>query len=224
MNDGPNGIKGGRVAKKSRGGITFPEGFLASGLFSGIKKAGKADLALLASETECLAAGLFTTNRIKAAPVVLSQRRIRSGSANAIVINSGNANACTGESGMQDALRITEKVSQFLTCNSRKVLCASTGVIGRPLPIESVLDAIPKLVEKLSPNHHLECARAIMTTDTYPKEAQGFIPSEISGKCVSRVNPRPAPVTPDLPSTKIRPPPRNPFLAKGSIPKRLPVG
>lgn len=175
MNNGPNGIKGGGVAKKSRGGITFPEGFLANGLFSGIKKAGKPDLALLASETECLAAGLFTTNRIKAAPVILSQRRIRTGSANAIVINSGNANACTGESGMQDALRITEKVSQFLTCNARKVLCASTGVIGRPLPIESVLDAIPKLVEKLSPNHHLECARAIMTTDTYVKESQGEI-------------------------------------------------
>ncbi|MHB8421866.1 MAG: bifunctional glutamate N-acetyltransferase/amino-acid acetyltransferase ArgJ [Leptospirales bacterium] len=162
-----------RSTKKSRGGITFPEGFSASGLFSGIKKAGKPDLALLSSEIECVAAGVFTTNRIKAAPVLLSQRRIRAGSANAIVINSGNANACTGESGMQDALRITEKVSQFLTCNARKVLCASTGVIGRPLPVDSVLEAIPKLVDKLSPTHHLECAKAIMTTDTYPKETQG---------------------------------------------------
>ncbi|MHB1284986.1 MAG: bifunctional glutamate N-acetyltransferase/amino-acid acetyltransferase ArgJ [Leptospirales bacterium] len=174
-NIGSSKIKGDRASKKTRGGITFPEGFLASGLFSGIKKTGKPDLALISSETECLAAGLFTTNKIKAAPVLLSQRRIRSGFANAIVINSGNANACTGETGMQDAIRLTEKVSQFLTCNARKVLCASTGVIGRPLPIDNVLDAIPKLVEKLSPYHHLECAKAIMTTDTYSKEVHGEI-------------------------------------------------
>jgi glutamate N-acetyltransferase/amino-acid N-acetyltransferase len=161
------------MTRKSRGGITYPEGFMASGLSCGIKKKSKPDLALLVSEGACLATGMFTVNRIKAAPVVLSQRRIRAGHANAIVINSGNANACTGEAGMQDALRMTEKVSQFLTCNAKEVLCASTGVIGRPLPIDLILESIPKLVETLSPNHHLECAKAIMTTDNYPKEAQG---------------------------------------------------
>jgi glutamate N-acetyltransferase/amino-acid N-acetyltransferase len=161
------------MTRKSRGGITYPEGFSSSGLSCGIKKKGKPDLALLVSEGESLAAGMFTVNRIKAAPVVLSQRRIKTGYANAIVINSGNANACTGEVGMQDALRMTEKVSQFLTCNSRKVLCASTGVIGRPLPIDLILGAIPELVERLSPQNHLECAKAIMTTDNYSKEAHG---------------------------------------------------
>lgn len=161
------------MARKTQGGITFPKGFQANGLFSGIKSNRKPDLALIVSEVDAEAAGLFTTNRIKAAPVSLSQRRIRSGQARAILVNSGNANACTGDSGMQDALRITEKVSQFLTCNARKILCASTGVIGRPLPVGNILDAIPALVAEVSPYKNLECAKAIMTTDTYPKEAQG---------------------------------------------------
>ena len=87
------------MARKSQEGITYPKGFLASGIFSGIKNNGKPDLALIVSEVEAVAAGLFTVNRIKAAPVVLTQRRIRSGSARAIIVNSGNANACTGEGG-----------------------------------------------------------------------------------------------------------------------------
>ncbi|MHB1925686.1 MAG: bifunctional glutamate N-acetyltransferase/amino-acid acetyltransferase ArgJ [Leptospirillum sp.] len=185
------------MARKSQQGITYPKGFLAGGIFSGIKSNGKPDLALIVSEVEAVAAGLFTVNRIKAAPVVLSQRRIRSGSARAIIVNSGNANACTGEGGMQDALRITEKVSQFLTCNSRKVLCASTGVIGRPLPVHSILESIPDLVSQVSPVKNLECAKAIMTTDTYPKEANvefrcGDIPVRIGGiaKGVGMVHPQ----------------------------------
>jgi len=185
------------LARKSQEGITYPKGFLAGGIFSGIKGNGRPDLALIVSEVEAVAAGMFTVNRIKAAPVLLSQRRIRSGSARAIIVNSGNANSCTGEGGMQDALRITEKVSQFLTCNSRKVLCASTGVIGRPLPVHSILESIPDLVSQVSPIKNLDCAKAIMTTDTYPKEANvefrcGDIPVRIGGiaKGVGMVHPQ----------------------------------
>ncbi|KGA94676.1 Glutamate N-acetyltransferase / N-acetylglutamate synthase [Leptospirillum ferriphilum] len=164
------------MGKKVQGGITFPKGFQANGLNAGIKSNRKPDLALIVSEVDAESAGLFTVNRIKAAPVRLSQRRIRFGQSRAILVNSGNANACTGDAGMQDALQLTEKVSQFLNCNARKILCASTGVIGRPLPVNNILEAIPKLVDGASPYRNLECATAIMTTDTYPKEAQGEFP------------------------------------------------
>ena len=157
--------------KNTESGITFPLGFKASGIFSGIKKNGKPDLALIVSDEDCLAAGIFTTNQIKAPCVAISQRRVRGSAIRAIIINSGNANACTGEAGARDALQIAEKLSGHLGCDPKKILMASTGVIGRPLNMEVILPSIQKLVGDASRFGHEECARAIMTTDTRSKSA-----------------------------------------------------
>ncbi len=158
--------------KKMVGGITFPKGFAAGGLFSGVKKNGKPDLALILCETECLAAGVFTTNQIKAPAVRITQRRVRGAGVRAILVNSGNANACNGEQGEKDAFLISEKLSVHLGCDPRKILMASTGVIGRPLNMEAILASLPVLVKQASPFGHEACAQAIMTTDTRSKSAQ----------------------------------------------------
>jgi glutamate N-acetyltransferase/amino-acid N-acetyltransferase len=170
--------------KKTEGGITFPLGFKASGIFSGVKKNGKPDLALIVSDEECLAAGLFTTNQIKAPCVSISQRRVRGSGVRAVVVNSGNANACNGETGVKDALQIAEKLSSHLGCDSKKILMASTGVIGRPLNMEAIISSFPRLVEKASRFGHEECARAIMTTDTparSPQNGKGMVAESPSG-------------------------------------------
>ncbi len=184
------------MAKKERGGVTYPVGFEASGVHSGIKKKGALDLGLLVSTNECLVAGMFTVNKLKAAPVVISQHRVRRGTACAIIVNSGNANACTGEQGMADALLLTEKIGHFQGCPAQKVLPASTGVIGRPLPMNVILNALPTLWEKRSPAGNLDFAKAIMTTDTYVKQAQrevmiGGVPVRIGGcaKGVGMIHP-----------------------------------
>ncbi|MCL4485232.1 MAG: bifunctional glutamate N-acetyltransferase/amino-acid acetyltransferase ArgJ [Nitrospirae bacterium] len=168
--------------KKMEGGITFPKGFSAGGLYSGVKKNGKPDLALILCETECLAAGIFTTNQIKAPAVRISQRRVRGAGVRAVVVNSGNANACNGEQGERDALLISEKLSSHLGCDPRKILMASTGVIGRPLNMEAILGALPELVRESGPFGHEACAQAIMTTDTRSKSAQ--IEGSVGGRSV----------------------------------------
>jgi glutamate N-acetyltransferase/amino-acid N-acetyltransferase len=160
------------MAKKERGGVTFPEGFLAAGIHAGIKKKGALDLGLLVSEKDSLIVGMFTTNKMKAPPVQISQRRARRGVAMGIVVNSGNANACTGEQGMADAMLLTEKVGHYMGCSAQKILPASTGVIGRPLPMAPILESLPSLAAKLSPKGDTDFSKAIMTTDTYPKSAQ----------------------------------------------------
>ncbi|EQD77940.1 Arginine biosynthesis protein ArgJ, partial [mine drainage metagenome] len=118
-------------------------GFLAAGVHAGIKKKGALDLGLLVSEKEALIVGMFTINKVKAPPVQISQRRARRGVAIGIIVNSGNANACTGEQGMADAMLLTEKVGHYMDCSAQKILPASTGVIGRPLPMTSILNALP---------------------------------------------------------------------------------
>ena len=116
--------------KKIKGGITAPVGFKAAGVASGIKN-GKRDLAIVVSETDCVTAGVFTTNRVKAAPLEVTRRRVREGKrARAVVVNSGNANCCTGDRGRRDALRMTEVCGELLRIPSREVLVASTGPIG----------------------------------------------------------------------------------------------
>lgn len=168
--------------KKTEGGITFPLGFKASGIFSGVKKNGKPDLALIVSDEDCLAAGLFTTNQIKAPCVSISRRRVTGSGIRAVVVNSGNANACNGEMGTKDALQIAEKLSSHLGCDSKKILMASTGVIGRPLNMEAILSSFPRLVEAASRFGHEDCARAIMTTDTRSKSAE--LEGSVGGKAV----------------------------------------
>lgn len=157
--------------KQIAGGVTAPKGFRAAGIHCGIKKAGLLDLALIASDGPAGIAGLFTTNRVVAAPVLLDRRRLKQGRARAVIVNSGNANACTGEQGLADARRMAASVAEHLHVPAGEVFVGSTGVIGRPLPLARIEAGIPKLVRRLRTTGGLEAARAIMTTDLRPKHA-----------------------------------------------------
>jgi glutamate N-acetyltransferase/amino-acid N-acetyltransferase len=144
-------------------------GFLFSGVAAGIKKNGKRDLGLIYSEVPAQVAGLFTTNAVKAAPVQLDQTRIKNGLCQAIVANSGNANACTGSRGLEDAKKMTSLVAAHLGIREGLVFSSSTGVIGSPLPIRKIEEGVPELVGRLSPEGWMTTVEAIMTTDTFPK-------------------------------------------------------
>jgi len=168
----------------AEGGITSPQGFFAAGKHIGIKVDAK-DLALLVSEVPAHAAGVFTTNLVKAAPVVWSQRVITSGQpVRAIVVNSGNANACTGISGMEHAIAMAETAADSLGYLANEVLVASTGVIGVPLPIETVCQGIREAAEALDegPSTDKSAAEAIRTTDTFSKNIAVEI--QLSGRRV----------------------------------------
>jgi len=155
-------------------------GFKFSGLSAGIKRTNKKDLALIFSETVANVAALFTTGKIKAAPVRVNLSKISSKMGQAIIINSGNANACTGTQGLRDAKEMTKMVAKELGISSALVYVASTGIIGHPLPIEKIKISIPLLVEKLSYHSINDVADAIMTTDTFPKISSKKI--DINGK------------------------------------------
>jgi len=148
--------------------ITSVPGFLAGAVQAGIKTKNKLDLAILCSEVPCAVAGVFTTNRIKAAPVVLSQKHLSNGRAQAIIVNSGCANACVGEQGLADALEMARLTAAKLEIALDDVLVASTGVIGIPLPMDRVRDGIREIELNPEGGHHL--VQAMMTTDTRPKE------------------------------------------------------
>ena len=152
------------------GTITSPSGFSAGGVWAGIKKKAPVilDLGMLYSEVPCSAAGLFTANRIKAAPVVVTKQRLPSDKIRAVVVNSGCANASVGETGFKDALRMAELAAGHIGAVPETVLVASTGVIGQRLPMELVEKGISKISVSRDGGHEL--ARAIMTTDTVPKE------------------------------------------------------
>ncbi|RLC11069.1 MAG: ornithine acetyltransferase [Deltaproteobacteria bacterium] len=148
--------------------ITCP-GFKAAGIHAGLKKNNEKDLGLIYSDIPANVAAVFTTNQVKAAPVQLDMERIKTGKCRAIVVNSKNANCCTGERGLQDALAMGRAVSVALKIEEGDVLVASTGVIGSLLPIEKIEAAAPDLVQSLSPQGFMDCAQAMMTTDTVPK-------------------------------------------------------
>ena len=152
------------------GGVTAPGGFHAGAVNANIKNetADRLDLAILFSEAPCTAAALFTKNKINAAPVVLSRERLQKGRAVAVVVNSGCANACTGKRGMDDVAEVADMAAKGLGVSPEDVLVASTGVIGMSMPMERLRDGIGRIV--LSPDGGHELARAIMTTDTVPKE------------------------------------------------------
>lgn len=152
-----------------QGTVTTPQGFRASGVRCGIKPEGP-DLALVFSEAPASAAGVFTTNRMRSAPVTQSQAKLASGRAQAVLINSGNANACTGARGGADAAAMAHAAARALGISPDLVLVASTGVIGRPLPIDRVTQGVPALVEALG-SDGMAAAQAIMTTDAFPKTA-----------------------------------------------------
>jgi glutamate N-acetyltransferase / amino-acid N-acetyltransferase len=154
-------------------GVTAARGFRAAGVSAGIKANNGLDLALLVSDTPAQAAAVFTTNLAQAAPVVVSREHLaRSGGlASAIVVNSGCANACTGDEGMQVARDMAEETARAVKCATEQVLVASTGVIGVALPIEKIRRGLPAAMAALAGDQGAAAARAIMTTDPFPKEA-----------------------------------------------------
>ncbi|MCL6534953.1 MAG: bifunctional glutamate N-acetyltransferase/amino-acid acetyltransferase ArgJ [Armatimonadetes bacterium] len=152
-------------------GVNFPRGFRSAGVYCGIKKPGLLDLALIVSETESSVAGMFTTNRACAAPVVWSKQAVAGRRARAIVANSGNANCLTGEQGMRDAQRMAELVAKRLECPPTQVVVASTGVIGVPLPMPAVESGIAQAFERLTDGDDRTTADAILTTDNASKRA-----------------------------------------------------
>jgi glutamate N-acetyltransferase/amino-acid N-acetyltransferase len=158
------------------GNIMCP-GFEAAGIAAGLKKKNKKDLGLIFSKVPANVAGVFTRNRVKAAPVILDKERIKSGVCQAIIVNSGNANCCTGVQGIRDAITMASLSASELGISDDLVLVASTGVIGEPLPIEKIKTAIPDLVGSLQPGGIPDLAESIMTTDTVPKivSAQGVV-------------------------------------------------
>ena len=165
--------------------ITAPKGFIAAGLHCGVKQSGNPDLALLYCPTGAKAAAVFTTNAIEAAPVTLCREHIQSNSVYAVVINSGNANACTGKKGLAAAKIMCGKVGKELRIDAEKVLVASTGIIGHPLPITKITTGITSAAGSLSDSQTagLNFAKAIMTTDTRAKQATETI--NIGGKTIT---------------------------------------
>ena len=147
-------------------------GFKYSAVSAGIRKKDRLDLGLIYSENPAVAAAVFTRSRVKAAPVMLDVERIRQGRAQALLVNSGVANACTGEIGMQAALACSNLIAAALNIDENLVQIASTGVIGEQLPVEKIAEAVDNLVENLSPENYAQVAQAIMTTDTVPKTAE----------------------------------------------------
>lgn len=158
-------------------------GFLANGIAAGIKDNGKKDLSVIFSEVPAVASGVFTTNAFKAAPVLLDMERITGGRAQAIIANSGNANAATGEEGYKSAVAMSKAVSESLGIDEDLVFVASTGIIGERLPIEKILGNMDVLVEGLSACGIPSAGEGIMTTDKFSKiEHRGF---SIDGKDVN---------------------------------------
>ena len=163
------------------GGVTAPLGFKASGICAGIK-ADALDLALLVSEAPATVAGMFTTNAVQAAPVKLCKQVAASGTASAVVVNSGCANACTGEAGMMAATETAAATAAALGLAEDAIFVCSTGTIGKPLPLDKIKAGLPVAVEALAPDGGTNAARAIMTTDTVDKQAAVSI--EIGGQTV----------------------------------------
>ena len=165
------------------GSITFAKGFLASGVVAGIKQSKTSDLSVIYSESPATAAAVFTVNQVQAAPVILSKERLKSSATiRAVVVNAGNANACTGKQGEKDAQEMSEQVGHHLGLEDKEVLVASTGMIGRFMPMEKVNKGIQAACRSLTVEGGEEAARAILTTDTFAKEFSTSI--SIGGKAV----------------------------------------
>ena len=168
----------GEIAPIPGGTVTTPRGFLAGATYAGLKTYGedKLDLGLLYSEAPCTSVGTFTTNKIRSASVVLSERHLQQGAARAVVVNSGIANTCVGEQGMTDALEMVELVARRLGVPREEVLICSTGIIGVELPMALLRASLDKI--QLGPEGGHALARAILTTDTRVKEIAVSYPVE----------------------------------------------
>lgn len=165
--------------KQISGGVCAATGFLASGIHCGIRKnKDKKDLALVFSKTPCTAASVYTQNKVKGAPIIVTKNNLQNGIAQAIICNSGNANTCNAD-GEDKAMQMCNAIANALNIKANDVIVASTGVIGQPLPIEPILSGMSQLAQELCESSDA-AAQAIMTTDTAPKESA--VQCEISGK------------------------------------------
>lgn len=152
------------------GGVCAPRGFKAAGIAAGLKRSNKLDLSLIYSEVPAIAAGTYTKNQLKAAPILLTKKHVEKGQLQAILTNSGNANACTGQAGMADAELTAVTLAKYLGIQKELVAVASTGLIGVPLPTDKIIRSIPKLITALNHSSSTSAAQAIMTTDTFAKK------------------------------------------------------
>ncbi|MFL0766081.1 MAG: bifunctional glutamate N-acetyltransferase/amino-acid acetyltransferase ArgJ [Prochlorococcus sp.] len=166
------------------GGLTAPLGFQAAGITAGLKESGKPDLALLLAPEGAVCAGTFTTSLVRAACVDLCADRLKAagGIARAVLTNSGQANACTGDRGMQDSLQATQRLAEQLGLPVEQVLICSTGVIGVPIPMDTLLAGLNPLVEALNDDGGAQAAKAILTTDLVEKQVA--VEAELGGRCV----------------------------------------
>ena len=172
--------------KKIRGNVTAPKGYLAAGVYCGIRKnKSKKDLALIYSDRPAAAAGVYTTNLVKGAPILVTKEHIKDGFCRAVICNSGNANTCNKD-GVAVAEAMCEALAKELGIEPERVAIASTGVIGQPLPLDVIRAGIPKLREELSPDGGDDAASAILTTDLVKKEIAvefelGGVPCRVGG-------------------------------------------
>ncbi len=157
--------------KDAAEGVTYPKGFQACGVRAGLKRSGKLDMAMIYSDARCSAAGTFTQNAVAAAPVWVSKEILADGHAQAVVVNSGCANACTGEQGMKDAREMAQVTAEKLGCSAGDVVVASTGVIGALMDMPRIKDGIEMCRQALYYDGSEAASRAILTTDTVTKSA-----------------------------------------------------
>lgn len=158
--------------KRIEGGVTYPQGFMASGIHCGLRKnKSKKDLALILADKPCNVAAIYTTNKVYGAPITVTREHIKDGIAQAVIVNSGNANTCNPD-GVEKANKMCYALAKHLGINENDVVVASTGVIGMPLPIEPIVNGIPELCSNLgtTPENGYSAAAAIMTTDTRLKQ------------------------------------------------------
>jgi glutamate N-acetyltransferase/amino-acid N-acetyltransferase len=172
-----------KIKAIEEGGVTSPLGFQAGAARASIKKLGRYDIAVVVSQVPAVAAGVFTTNKFQAAPVQVSRKHLTQEEVIGLVVNSGCANACTGLQGLKNAEEMTIAVAEALGYKANEVMVASTGVIGVPLPMERVIKGINEACTKLSNNNGKIAAQAIMTTDTFEKEAA--VQFELEGKTIT---------------------------------------
>ena len=165
------------------GTITNVKGIKAAGISAQLKKSGKKDLALIYSEKKAVSAAVFTKNLVKAAPIILNMENIKSENTQAIIVNSGNANSCTGETGLENAKKMTEFAANELGLKKEEILVQSTGIIGVQLDMEKIETGISKICKEISKDGGNDAAAAIMTTDTFTKQICAEI--EIDGKTVT---------------------------------------
>ena len=156
-------------------GVCFPRGFRAAGVTCGLKASGAPDLALLACDGDAVAAGAFTRSRLAAAPVLVSREHLADGRARAVVVNSGNANACTGARGLHDAREMASSTARALGIAASEVVVCSTGVIGQPLPMDAITEGISRAAGELSESGGAAAADAIRTTDAWAKTSTATV-------------------------------------------------